>query len=162
MVTIAAVQHVWRRLNEEIKFKYFETQNLNQDALENTFGAIFLHCGSNNYPTVGQIVDALKIVIVNSLAYRGLLDPNCKDDGATLLDNMHSFLRPSSVSSPSLSTSHERDTTDNVPFIAHGKRAQQEVRDGDTKVLSIAYVSGFIARCVLPDGTCAPQGLSDI
>ena len=48
-----------------------ETQNLNQDALENTFGAIRLHCGSNNRPSVGQFVDAL-----NGLAYRGLLDPN--------------------------------------------------------------------------------------
>jgi hypothetical protein len=30
------------------------------DPLENTFGVIRLHCGSNNNPTVGQFVDALK------------------------------------------------------------------------------------------------------
>jgi hypothetical protein len=39
---------VWGRVNEEKKFKYIETLNLNQDALENTFDAIHLHCGSNN------------------------------------------------------------------------------------------------------------------
>jgi hypothetical protein len=70
------------------------------------------------------------------------LDPNCEDDGATLLDNLHSFLRPSSISSPSLSTNHHRETTDNVLFIAHGKEEQQEVRmamcDGDMTVLSVA------------------------
>ena len=51
-------------MNEEKKFKYLETQNLNQDALANTLGAIHLHCGSNNNPSVGQFVDALKTVII--------------------------------------------------------------------------------------------------
>ena len=50
------------------KFKQLETQNLNQDALENTFGAIRLHCGSNNNPSVGQFIDALKTVIINGLS----------------------------------------------------------------------------------------------
>ena len=38
------------------------------DALENIFDAICLHCGSNNNPSVGQLVDALKTVIINPLA----------------------------------------------------------------------------------------------
>jgi hypothetical protein len=75
------------------------------------------------------------------------------------LDNLHSFLSPSIICSPSLSTINDGETTDDVPFIAHGKEAQQEVHmathDGDMKVLSIAYVSGFIARCLLCGGTCA-------
>jgi hypothetical protein len=41
------------------KCKYLETRNLNQDVLENTYGVIHLHCGSNNNPSVGQFVDAL-------------------------------------------------------------------------------------------------------
>jgi hypothetical protein len=113
LITVDAVQHVWRRVKEK-QFKYLETRNLNQDALENTFGAICLHCGCNNTPSVGQFVDALKTVIINGLAYRGLLDPNCEDDGANLLDTLHSFLKPSSVSSPSQPTSHDRETTDDV------------------------------------------------
>jgi len=40
LLTIAAVQHVWRRVNGEKKFTYCETRNLNEDPLENTFGAI--------------------------------------------------------------------------------------------------------------------------
>jgi len=28
-----------------LKFKFLDNRNLNQDALENTFGAIRLHCG---------------------------------------------------------------------------------------------------------------------
>jgi hypothetical protein len=54
LITIVAVQHVWRRVNVEEKFKYVETRNLNQDVLQNSFGAIRLNCGSNNNPSVGQ------------------------------------------------------------------------------------------------------------
>ena len=117
-----------------------------------------MHCGSNNNPSVGQFVDALKTVIINGLAYRGLLDPNCEDDGAILLDNLHSFLKPSSVSSPSQSMSHDRETTDDVPFITHANESQEGVRRaihaGDTKMLSVEYVSGFIARHLLCNGSC--------
>ena len=89
LITIAAVQHVRRRVNEEERFKTLESQNLNQDALENTFGAIRLHCGSYNNLSVGQLVDALKTVIISGLAFRGLLNPHSEDDGATLLDNLY-------------------------------------------------------------------------
>ena len=117
LITMAAVQHLWRRANEEKKFKFLVTRNLNQDALQNTFGATRLHCGSNNNPFAGQFVDALKPVIINGLAFRGLLHPNCENDGATILDNLHSFLKPSSFSSTSPSTSHDRETTDDVLYI---------------------------------------------
>jgi hypothetical protein len=103
------LEHLWRQLNDEKKFKFLETLNLNQDTRENTVGAIGLYCGSNNNPFVGQFVNALKTVFISGLTYRGLLDPNYKDDGATLLDNLHFFLKPSSVSSPSPSTGHGRD-----------------------------------------------------
>jgi len=63
LITIGAVQHAWRKVSEE-----HETRNLNQDALENTFGAIPLQCGANNNPSVGQFVDALKTVIIKGLA----------------------------------------------------------------------------------------------
>ena len=46
LITIVAVQRVWRRVNEEKKFKYLETLTLNQGAFENIFGSICLHCES--------------------------------------------------------------------------------------------------------------------
>ena len=67
VITIGAVQHVWGKVSEEHKFKFLETRNLNQDALENKFGAIRLHCGSKNNPSVGQFLDALKAVIIDGL-----------------------------------------------------------------------------------------------
>jgi len=40
---IGAVQHMWRTL-KIAGFDYLETQSLNQDPLESTFGIIRLHC----------------------------------------------------------------------------------------------------------------------
>ena len=75
IIDIGAVQHVWRTL-KNAGFDYLETQSLNQDPLENTFGITRLHCGSNNNPTVGQFVDALKTSIINGLPYTGLHNAN--------------------------------------------------------------------------------------
>ena len=97
---IGAVQHVWRML-KSAGLDYLETQSLNQDPLENTFGVIHLHCGSNNDPTAGQFVDALKTSIINGLAYTGLHNANCEGDDTELLDNLHS-------SRPNPSKSHGR------------------------------------------------------
>ena len=63
---IGAIQHVWRTL-KSTGFDYLETRSLNQDPLENTFGVIRLHCGSNNNPTVGQFLDALKRIALSTL-----------------------------------------------------------------------------------------------
>jgi hypothetical protein len=47
----------WRNAVENVttwtilKFKILNTRKLNQDDLENTFGAISLRCGSNNNPS---------------------------------------------------------------------------------------------------------------
>ena len=48
LITIGSVQHVWSKVSEKHRFKFLETRNLNQDALENTFGVTRSHCGSNN------------------------------------------------------------------------------------------------------------------
>jgi hypothetical protein len=56
-------------VSEEQKFKFIETRNLNQDAFQNTFGAIRLYCGSNINPSFGEFVEALNIII-NGLPYR--------------------------------------------------------------------------------------------
>jgi len=106
-----------------ISSKFLETRNLNQDAFENTFGAVLLHYGSNNNPPDGQFVDALKTVIINGLDYRSLYGTNCEDDGASLLDKLHFFLMPSNALSTSQLTSHDSETADSFPDIVRiGKK----------------------------------------
>jgi len=135
-------------------FKYLETRNLNQDPLENTFGVIRLHCGSNNNPTVGQFVDALKTSIINGLAFRDLGNTNCEDDKTELLDNLHSFLEECDASVPHPSTNHGTGTDGAVSIHVAEQVQQEEVLYCNMKLLSVAYVSGFIARRVLRGINC--------
>jgi len=154
IVDIGAVQHVWRTL-KSAGFDYLETQSLNQDHLENTFGVIRLHCGSNNNPTVGQFVDALKARIINGLAYAGLHNANCGGDDTELLDNLYSLIKESSASRPNPSTSHGRETVhDGLSGSRIAEQVQQEVNDVDMDLFSVTYVSGFIVRHVLRAVRC--------
>jgi hypothetical protein len=114
LIDITATQNLWRTL-KGAGLKYLPTQNLNQDPLENIFRAIHPYCGSNNHPIVGQFVDALKANIINGLAFRSLCGANCEDDGATVLDNLQSMFSSPDASSPNSSTSHGKETLDEVP-----------------------------------------------
>ena len=114
-------------MNEEQKFKYLETPN--RDALENTFGVMHLHCGSNDNLSAGQLLDALKTVSVNGVAYRS------KDDGACLLGKLHTFNEPSNASS----TSRGTETTDSVTYVfSTGKEAQL----GVSAAVRACHISG--------------------
>jgi hypothetical protein len=121
-----------------------------KDPLENTFGIIRLHCGSNSNPTVGQFVDVLKTSIINGLAYTGLHNANCEGEDTELLDDLHSLLKESSASRPNPSTSHGRETIHDGLCGSHiAEHVQQEVNDVEMDLFSVAYVSGIIARRVL-------------
>jgi hypothetical protein len=69
------------------------------DPLVNKFGAILSYCDLNKNQTVGQFVDAQKTNIINGLTFICLCGNNCEDDGATVLDNLHSLLRAPDASS---------------------------------------------------------------
>jgi hypothetical protein len=71
IIDSGVVQHMWSTL-KRADFDYLETQNLNQDSLENTFGVICLHFRSRSKETVEEFVFALKTSIINGLAYTGL------------------------------------------------------------------------------------------
>jgi hypothetical protein len=79
---------------------------------------------------------------------------NCEDDGASLLDKLHSFLKPSNAPSTSPSTSHDGEAIDSVSdIVIIGKESQcgvsAAVRACDVKLFPATYVSGFIAKRLL-------------
>jgi hypothetical protein len=113
---------------KEVGLKYFQTRNLKQDSPENTFGATHWYCCSNNNPTVGQFVDALKSSIINRLASSALHGTNCEDDGTSLLNNLHFLLRAPDAS-PNLSESHIKVNPDDVRNSFHvAQQVQEKVR----------------------------------
>jgi hypothetical protein len=144
---------------KEAGFKCLHTQNRNQDPLENTFGAIRSYCVSNSNPTLRQSVDALKTNIISGLAFRGLCETNCNDDGGTFLDNLQSLLTAPNASSPNPSGNHGKEAPYDVPerfHVAH--QVQKDIGTGvhidDMEVFSVAFVGGSIARQVLHGVNC--------
>jgi hypothetical protein len=103
-----------------------------------------------NNPAVGQFIDAKKTSIINSLAYRGLCATNCKDDGATLLDNLQLLLRAPDSALQNPTINHDKETSD-VPQSFHVAQQVQKgigtaVYGGNMEVFSVTYVSDSIAR----------------
>jgi hypothetical protein len=79
----------------------------------------------------------------------GLRTTNCEDDNNELLDNVHSFLEESDASVPHPSTNHGTGKDCAVPIHVAEQVQQEVVLICDMKLLSVAYVSGFIAKHVL-------------
>jgi len=103
---------------------------------------------------VGQCVDALKTVMISGLASRDLRNTNREDDNTEHLDNLHSFLEEYDASLPHPSTNHVTGTDDAVPIHVAVQVQQEEVLSCNMKLLSVAYVTGFIARHVLRAINC--------
>jgi hypothetical protein len=103
---------------------------------------------------VAQFADDLKTSIINGLAFRDLRNTNSEDDKTELLDNLHSFLEESDASLPHPSANHGTGTDGAAPIHVAEQVQKEELLNCDMKLLSVAYVSGFIARRVLRGINC--------
>ncbi|KAJ8913092.1 hypothetical protein NQ315_006594 [Exocentrus adspersus] len=129
LTSIRAIQYIWNDLRSK-GFSSLRPRALNQDALENLFGAIRSGCGDN--PTVFQFIGSLKTQILNGLTKQALSGTNCEEDDNVLLSNLKSFLHVEETH-----TDSDAET------------------GGNEETLSVAYVSGFIAKKILgPDHQC--------
>jgi hypothetical protein len=95
---------------------------------------------------VGQFVDVLKTSIINVLPFGNMVNTNCEDDKTELWDNLHSCIEESDASLPLPSTNHGTGTDYAVPIYVAEQVHQEEVLNCDMKLLSVAYVRGFITR----------------
>lgn len=65
------------------------------------------------------------------------------------MDNLHSYLEETDASLPHPSTNHGIGTDGAVHMHVTEQVQQEEMLNCDMKLLSVAYVSGFIARHAL-------------
>ena len=93
-----------------------------------------------------QFVHVLKTSIISVLSFRALINTNSEDDKTELRDNLHLYVEESHASLPLPSTNQGTGTDDAVPIYVPDQVQQEEVLNCDMKLLSVAYVSCFIAR----------------
>jgi hypothetical protein len=103
---------------------------------------------------VGQFGDALKTSMISGLAFRDLNNTNSEDHKTELLDYLHLFLEEYYVCVPHPSTNHGIGTGDAVLIHVAEQVQEEEVLNCNMKLLSVAYVIGFIARHVLCGINC--------
>lgn len=58
--------------------------------------------------------------VINGLDFKGLAETNYEDDGVTLLDNLESFFRATDAASRNPSSSHGKETPDDILEIVYG------------------------------------------
>lgn len=144
--TMNAVEKLWKNL-QNMGVKTLSTRRLNQDPLENCFGCIRYHCGSNNNPTIGQFISGIKTAILNNLRY---ISPkqNCADDMAVLNDNFKIFLL--CAEEPCNDLSIIETTNINLePLISD---ATEAIEQASAEAQACAYVCGFIYKKMKQNG----------
>jgi hypothetical protein len=156
LVSLKAIQKIWEYLQSK-NISSLRPRSLNQDPLENLFGAIRAGCGCNDNPTTSQFVGSLKTQLLNNLTKQSMSGTNCQADDGMLLCNLRSFL---SVGVEKELLSKEKQiviaevapldpATEDVELDAAGDvddDISNAVALGHTGIFSVAYVSGFIAK----------------
>lgn len=82
--TLRGFKMLWRKL-KEVGFQSFNTKNINQDPVENFFGAIRSHNFRSNKPTCYQFESIFKSLLITNLTSSNSPGTNCEDDKGRFL-----------------------------------------------------------------------------
>ncbi|KAL1489139.1 hypothetical protein ABEB36_014082 [Hypothenemus hampei] len=155
ITSLNAIMGIWEYLKSE-GFHSLKTRSLNQDPLENAFGNVRAGCGRADNPTAAQFISSLKTQIINGLSSRPI-GGNCEEDEASLLSNLHKFLRIGNEITEEVEEvlAHPQQSSKYgiLPNIA--EQITDAVMTGKLATLSVAYVGGFVCKfAYLGTGKC--------
>ncbi|KAJ8911354.1 hypothetical protein NQ315_011647 [Exocentrus adspersus] len=140
LTSLNAIRQIWIHLSSQ-GVSSLRPRYLNQNALENCFAAVRGGCGCADI--LHQI---LKTQILNGLTKHGTVGKNCEDDNE-LLTNLTQFLTVQDPQQCRLVESlRKRSLTETRLPKDTAEDILNAVQQGATANLSVAYVSGFIAK----------------
>lgn len=120
-------------------YDVFPTRSFNQDPLENFFGQIRQHGVRNINPTCSAFGPFFKTLIVNNFATVYSPGSNCeKDDCHSMLIPLRELLTQGVAQSPEPENWEPPTVPENFPVAS------------PVELAALGYVSGFIAKTVLP------------
>ncbi|CAK1592306.1 unnamed protein product, partial [Parnassius mnemosyne] len=144
--TMNGVKHLYTNLTKKHKnIRSISTRALQQDPLENLFGAIRSNCGSNVNPTVRQFVAALKSTIFSKL--NSSTKGNCEEDNnKAIVENFKKLLNRSRICTvstlPESSLSDDSAIEDFMSSITES--FDGSVGEPSAEMQACAYVCGYI------------------
>lgn len=155
LVSLNAIQGIWKELASK-GISMLRPRSLNQDPLENLFGAIRNGCGCNDNPNVKQFIGSLKTQILNGLTNQNFSGTNCEEDDNILLSNLRSFL---DITTEQFEEGHSQgqkksEISDENVLDELVVNMSADVCTGNINILSVAYVAGFIVKTIFKNHNC--------
>lgn len=140
IVTIRGMEALWTRL-KSMGFKYVKLRMVNQDPLENFFGAIRAHGQRFVSPTCWQFDGLFKTLLVNNASSVHSIGANCEQDDGHFLSPFESFVKDSITKMPSPMT-----IDNNIVLPETPQTYEENTQMGKTTRL---YYAGWLARKLL-------------
>ncbi|KAL1488552.1 hypothetical protein ABEB36_015015 [Hypothenemus hampei] len=154
LTSLRAIRCTWEYL-KTLEVKTLCPRSLQQDSLENIFGGIRSACGSGDNPTPFNfnLIFNLKTQIMNNLVNELCSGSNCEKDDEMLLSNLRNFIlcenQPMDLDSASVVINDDTSVAEEtINYIV------SSVNTEATDILSVVYVSGFIAKGILQKTKC--------
>lgn len=152
LLSMNGIRGTWNVLQKK-GFSCLRPRSMNQDPLENLFGAVRSGCGCSDNPTSSQFIASLKTQILNGLVNYKPSGTNCEEDEHTVLSNLKSFLLVEVEEEREADTTCDRssarafDIEENIESVSSTIAA--DVSSGNYNSFSVSYVTGFIVKGIL-------------
>ncbi|XP_042147120.1 uncharacterized protein LOC121836326 isoform X3 [Ixodes scapularis] len=147
-VTIRSVLMLWDELSNSYDFKFLLTRRLQQDPLENIFGAIRQMLGCNTNPNVNQFTSGLKHIGIKKL-FRLSNNGNVEDEKADLLKELPIFSHHES----SIADNVECFSVDKFPPLEDISELASDIRSNIIDDSCTYYVGGYLIKLFLEQTT---------
>ena len=140
--TLNGIEKIFHALKQKHNIRSLATRRLQQDPLENLFGAIRANCGANSNPTSSQFIGGLKTTIISNLAHIQSGN-NCEDDNYnTIMSNFKDLL----ASPQTTSQENREDPHIMSDMLASVDNTFESSLSDSAEMQACAYVCGFILR----------------
>lgn len=108
-MTLSCLQDIWNEVHK-LGFKYLNLRQLNQDSLENLFGAIRQHNPTDRNPTCASFVTALRTSIISGITSSNSRNSNCQRDANKLLTDLNHYIDLQKDELEEINEAEENDT----------------------------------------------------
>ena len=136
-ITTKAILYLWEKLQHQGIASFLVTRQLNQDPLENFFGAVRQQGGNSDNPTPVQFIRAYRKLFHTNLLL--VASGNCEMDDNELIANLQSLHEENTIMK--LSTEKHRKLT-----IISSDYASEDIQKRLIQENGIAYLTGYLLR----------------
>ncbi|KAG6438721.1 hypothetical protein O3G_MSEX000173 [Manduca sexta] len=120
-------------------------RNINQDPLENFFGAIRAHGSNNSMPNAQAFENAFKTLLINNLTSAHSPQANCEKDDSICLNSLKTFILNEAPSNNGEEIRHINEYHLNIQLTNIEEILKSRSRVDVEKCAAIAYCSGWVA-----------------